>query len=274
MNRIDLTFASLRQRGAKGLILYLTMGDPDLETTRLCALALAAGGADIIELGFPFSDPIADGPIIQAASARALAGGMNWERAWELVRSLRRVSSLPLVLLSYYNPLLQYGEKRLARTAREVGFDGVMVPDLPWEEGEELRSACEAEGLHLIPFLAPTSPPERVARVAREGRGFIYCVSLTGVTGPRTRLPAQLRDMVARIRPFTALPLAVGFGIAGPEQAREAAEVADAVIVGSALVKTVAEAGPAPGDRARAAGAFARALREALDEVKAGSSRR
>lgn len=274
MNRIDATFESLRQRGQKGLILYLTAGDPDLETTRLCALALAAEGADVLELGFPFSDPIADGPIIQAASARALAGGMKWERVWELVRSLRQVTGIPLVLLSYYNPLLQYGEEKLARAAREAGCDGVMVPDLPWEEGEGLRAACEGEGLYLIPFLAPTSPPERVARVAREGRGFIYCVSLTGVTGPRARLPAQLRDMVARIRPFTSLPLAVGFGIAGPQQAREAAEVADAVIVGSALVRVVAASGPSPGERARAAGEFARSLRRALDQIKAGSGRR
>lgn len=274
MNRIDAAFASLRQRGEKGLILYLTVGDPDLETTRLCALAVAAEGADVIELGFPFSDPIADGPIIQAASARALAGGMKWEKVWELGRSLRQVTGVPLVLLSYYNPVLQYGEERLARAAREAGLDGVMVPDLPWEEGESLRSACEAEGLYLIPFLAPTSPPERVARVAREGKGFIYCVSLTGVTGPRAHLPAQLRDMVARIRPFTSLPLAVGFGIAGPEQAREAAEVADAVIVGSALVRVIAEAGLSPGERARAAGTFSRSLRRALDEVKTGSGRR
>lgn len=264
-NRIDARFRDLRSRGEKGLIVYLTVGDPDLATTREVALAIARNGADLIELGLPFSDPLADGPVIQQASQRALAGGFRVGQAFDLARSLRRGTTIPLTFMSYYNLLLQYGLAAFARDAAAAGIDGLLVPDLPLEESGELRAACSGHGLHLITFLAPTSTPGRIAMAAAEARGFIYCVSLTGVTGVRERLPERLATMLAGIRRVTDVPLAVGFGISGPAQAREVAQWADAVIVGSAIVDRIAQGGT-PATVANRAGGYVAELRAVLRE--------
>lgn len=262
-NRIDACFAGLLARGEKGLITYITTGDPDIETTRQAVLAMAAAGADLVELGLPFSDPMADGPVIQKATERALAGGFRLAQAFDLVRRLRADTRVPLVYMTYYNLVLQHGLEAFARDAAAAGADGLLVPDLPLEESGPLAAACRAHGLHLVPFLAPTSTDERIAQTARQGSGFIYCVSLTGVTGARDRVSNRLEEMVARIRRHCDLPLAAGFGIGGPAQAREAARLADAVIVGSAIVRLFEEGGPPEAVAARV-GAFTRELKQAL----------
>lgn len=264
-NRIDARFRDLRLRGEKGLIAYITVGDPDLPTTREVALAIARSGADLIELGLPFSDPLADGPVIQQASQRALAGGFRVAGAFELARSLRRATPIPLTFMSYYNLLLQYGLSGFAREAAAAGVDGLLVPDLPFEESGELGAACSSHGLHLIPFLAPTSTPARIAMAAREAQGFIYCVSLTGVTGVRERLPERLAAMLAGIRLATDVPLAVGFGISDAAQARQVAKWADAVIVGSAIVDRIAQGGT-PQAVANRVGGFVAELKSVLRE--------
>lgn len=263
VNRIDACFAGLRARGEKGLITYITAGDPDVETTRQAVLAMAAAGADLVELGLPFSDPMADGPVIQKATERALAGGFKLAAAFDLVRRLRADTGVPLAFMTYYNPVLQYGLDAFARDAVAAGVDGLLVPDLPFEESEPLALACQRHGLRLIPFLAPTSTDERIVRVGAADPSFIYCVSLTGVTGARERLSDRLAEMVGRIRPRTGAPLAAGFGISGPEQARAAARLADAVIVGSAIVRLFEQGGP-PEEVAGRVGAFTRELKQAL----------
>lgn len=270
-NRIDARFAALRARGGKGLIPFITAGDPDLETTRRAVLAMAAAGADLVEIGLPYSDPVADGPVIQRASERSLRGGFRLAHGMELVRRLRRDLAaagagdpdLPLLFMTYYNPVLQYGLDRFAADAAAAGADGLLVPDLPLEESGPLEAACRAHGLRLIPFLAPTSTDDRIARVAASDPAFIYCVSLMGVTGARERLSDRLAGMVARIRPRTGAPLAAGFGISGPEQARAAAQSADAVIVGSAVVRLVEEGGT-PEEVAARVGRFVAGVKAAL----------
>lgn len=273
-NRIDARFAALRERGQKGLIPFITAGDPDLETTRLAVLAMAEAGADLVELGLPYSDPVADGPVIQRASERSLRGGFRLAQGFALVRRLREdlaarrasggaEADLPILFMTYYNPVLQYGLERFAADAAEAGADGLLVPDLPVEESADLDAACRRSGLRLIPFLAPTSTDDRIARVAAMEPPFIYCVSLTGVTGARERLSDRLAGMVARIRPRTSAALAAGFGISGPEQARAAARLADAVIVGSALVRLVEEGGTAEEIAARV-GRFVAEIKAAL----------
>lgn len=264
-NRIETRFAALRARGGKGLIPYLTIGDPDTETTRQAVLAMAAAGADLIELGIPYSDPVADGPVIQRASERSLRGGFRVAQAFELVARLRRdlPADLPLLFMTYYNPVLQRGLERFAADAAAAGADGLLVPDLPLEESDELDAALRRHGLRLIPFLAPTSTDDRIARAAAADPAFIYCVSLTGVTGVRERLSDRLSGMVERIRRHTPAPLAVGFGISGPDQARAAAALADAVIVGSAVVRLIEEGGT-PQEIAARVGRFVGELKAAL----------
>ncbi len=285
--RVDAAFARLRAEGRAALIPYVTVGDPDLATTRAVVEAALAAGADLVELGLPFSDPIADGPVIQAASQRALAGGFRLEQALALVRELRaaggaaasppggsqaggvplagsQAGGTPLLFMTYYNPVLQHGLEAFARDAAAAGADGLLVPDLSLEESGPLAGACRAAGLHLIQFLAPTSTEERVRRVAEAASGFVYLVSLTGVTGARERLSERLGELVARARRHVRVPLCVGFGISTPEQAAAAAGVADGVIVGSAVVRLVAEGG-GPEAAAARVGGFLRSLREAMD---------
>jgi tryptophan synthase alpha chain len=239
MGRIGTVFAQLHTTGQKALIPFLMAGDPDLEQTARFVLELEKQGADLIELGVPFSDPVADGPIIQQAGQRALQRGISLPRIIDFVAALRTKTAVPLILLTYYNPILQYGEARFVQDALRAGVDGVIVPDLPPEEGETLRHQTEGTALNLIYLLAPTSTPPRIVLIARASQGFIYYVSRLGITGVRDALSADLQKMLTQIRAVTDKPVAVGFGISNPAQARIVATLADGVIVGSALVKIV-----------------------------------
>jgi len=238
---IRKTFADLAQRGEKGLITYLTGGDPDLETSQNLIAAMARSGADIIEVGLPFSDPLADGPVIQAASNRALAGGVTVSGILEMVKDARREISTPIVLMTYYNPILQYDLEVFCRDAGNSGVNGLIVPDLPYEESGLLREYVGLNGIDFIPMVAPTSSAERIGTICSSGQGFVYCVSVTGVTGMRDNIDTDFDAMSSLIRQHTTLPLAIGFGISGPERAALIAPFCDAVIVGSALVDLIAQ---------------------------------
>ena len=241
MSRIAARFAECQTRGEGALICYLMAGDPDY-TGGLTALhAVADGGADVIELGVPFSDPMADGPVIQQAGIRALGSGIHLPEIFAMVRDFRRIHATPLLLMSYWNPILQYGLERVTREAREAGVDGFLISDLPPEEAQEWLHHARAVGLDTIFLLAPTSPVERIQLVAREGSGFIYCVSRLGVTGAHAELPDDLFSLIASIQRVSDKPLAVGFGISTPEQVAQVCAHADGAIVGSALVKIIAE---------------------------------
>jgi len=241
MGRIGARFARRRAEGRPAFVAFLTAGDPSLDRTCEVAVELDRAGADVLELGVPFSDPLADGPVIQRASERALARGVTLPKVLEAVKRIRERSALPLLLFSYYNPLLQHGLERLAREAREAGVDGVLVTDLPPEEAGEWVAAARAVDLDTVFLASPTSPPERLRRVAEASRGFVYAISRTGVTGERQALSEDARPLVARLRALTDVPVALGFGLSTPEQVREAAAVADGVVVGSALVRFLEE---------------------------------
>ena len=241
MTRISERFARLKAQGRKAFVGFITAGDPSLERTLDLAVDLEHAGVDILELGVPFSDPLADGPVIQRASDRALARGVTLAGVLETVRLVRRRSEIPLLLFSYFNPLLRYGLERLARDAKAAGVDGVLVTDLPPEEATEWLSLARREDLDTIFLAAPTSPPERLARVAAACRGFVYAVSRTGITGERQALSAEAAPLVAELKRLTSEPVALGFGISTPEQVAEAALVADGVVVGSSLVRFLEE---------------------------------
>jgi tryptophan synthase alpha chain len=241
MSRIAERFARLRREGRKAFVGFITAGDPSLEATVEAALALEAGGVDVLELGVPFSDPLADGPVIQRASERALRRGVTLRAVLEAVRQIRRRSELPLLLFSYYNPLLRYGLDRLADDARLAGVDGVLVTDLPPEEAERWLAEARRAGLDTVFLASPTSPDERLRRVAADSRGFVYAISRTGVTGERDAISADARPLLARLRDLSDVPVAVGFGLSTPEQVGAAAALADGVVVGSALVRFLEE---------------------------------
>jgi tryptophan synthase alpha chain len=245
MGRIGRSFVRRRAEGRPAFVAFLTAGDPSLDRTVEAALELDRAGADVLELGVPFSDPLADGPVIQRASERALARGVTLPRVLEAVGRIRERSELPLLLFSYYNPLLQHGLERLACDAKAAGVDGVLVTDLPPEEADEWLEPARAADLDTVFLASPTSPPERLRRVAGASRGFVYAISRTGVTGERQSLSEDARPLVERLRALTAVPVALGFGLSTPEQVREAAAVADGVVVGSALVRFLEER---PGD--------------------------
>lgn len=241
MTRITGCFERLRGEGRKAFVGFVTAGDPSIERTVEVALELQKGGVDILELGVPFSDPLADGPVIQRASERALRRGTTLAGVLEAVRAIRRASELPLLLFSYVNPLLRYGLPALAAEATDAGVDGVLVTDLPPEEATEwLRVARDAD-LDTVFLAAPTSPPERLTRVADASRGFVYAVSRTGVTGERDALGAEARPLVDRLHERSEVPVALGFGISTPQQVRAAADVADGVVVGTTLVRFLEE---------------------------------
>ncbi len=262
MSKITQLFKTLQQTGRKALMPYVTMGYPALESALEIVPAIAEAGADLVELGVPFSDPLADGATIQAAGQKALENGMSLSLCLDQAATLRsRGVTLPFVMMGYYNPIVRFGVERFARAAAEAGVDGVITPDLPPEEAEALYAAITAQGLDCIFLLAPTSDAARMRIVVEKSTGFVYLVSLVGVTGARDALPPDLAGFVARVRAATDKPLAVGFGIATPEQAAQVAQIADGVIVGSALVKTVgAAANPAAATRAFVAG-----LRKGMD---------
>jgi tryptophan synthase alpha chain len=241
MTRIGERFARLRGEGRKGFVAFLTAGDPSLERTVESAVALASAGADVLELGVPFSDPIADGPVIQRASERARRRGVTLARVLEAVAAIRRRSELPIVLFTYLNPLHRFGLEAAARAAARAGADGVLVTDLPPEEAGTWLPAARAAGLDTVFLAAPTSGDDRLRRVAEASRGFVYAVSRTGVTGERDALSEDAVPLVRRIKALTGEPVALGFGISTPEQAAAAAAAADAVVVGSALVRFLEE---------------------------------
>jgi len=237
--RIGEVFAALRERNARALIPYFTAGDPSLPVTRLLVAEAARRGADLIELGIPFSDPLADGPVIQRATQRALAAGVTLPRVLELVREFRGDLTTPIILLTYYNPVLAFGLKAFCRTAVEAGVAGLIVADLPPEEAGPLRAEADPAGLELIHMVAPTSTPGRMRSIAKATGSFLYMVSLTGVTGARTELPSDLDAHLRALRRVTTKPVCVGFGISTPEQAALVGRNADGVIVGSAIVNLV-----------------------------------
>ncbi|HEU4400846.1 MAG TPA: tryptophan synthase subunit alpha [Candidatus Polarisedimenticolia bacterium] len=257
--RIGAAFERARQEGRPALIPYVTAGDPDLVTTRAIVGALRRAGADVVEIGVPFSDPIADGPVNQRAAERALRQGVGLRSVLGLIADLKRDDAPPLVLFTYYNPIHRMGIGTFARQAAEAGVDGVLVTDLPPEEAAELSVALRAIGIDLIFLLSPTSTRERVDLVLRQGRGFLYFISRTGVTGARQDLPPELEAQVRAARAASSLPVAVGFGISRPEQVRQVSTFADGVVVGSALVHLVEEAGAAR-DLPGRVEAFCRAL--------------
>jgi tryptophan synthase alpha chain len=241
MTRIGNAFERARGRGAKAFVAFITAGDPSPERTVEVAVELDKAGVDVLELGVPFSDPLADGPVIQRSSDRALRRGTTLATVLETVRRLRKRSEVPLVLFSYVNPLLQYGLERLAAEAREAGVDGILATDLPPEEADEWLGTARRAGLDTVFLASPTSPDERLRRVAEASRGFVYAISRTGVTGERERLSEEAAPLVQRLKRLTDEPVALGFGIGSPEQVKQAAAVADAVVVGSALVRFLEE---------------------------------
>jgi len=243
MSRIEATFATLKQRHETALIPFITAGDPDLAVTAELVLTLAEAGADLIELGVPFSDPMADGPTIQAASERALAAGTTLDGILQLVTEVRKQTQVPLVLMGYYNPIFRYGAERFARDAAAAGVDALLLVDLPPEEVAEISGEMQKSGIDLITLLAPTTPRERMVRLAAVAEGYLYYVSMTGVTGAQKISPADIRVAVEELKGMTEIPVAVGFGITTAADARAVGAFADGVIVGSALVKIIAENG-------------------------------
>ena len=255
MSKIADAFA-----GGKAFIPFITCGDPDLETTAAAVRAAVENGADLIELGIPFSDPTAEGPVIQGANLRALKGGVTTDRIFGLVRDLRRDVKIPMVFMTYANVVFSYGTERFLSTCREVGIDGLILPDVPFEEREEFLPFCKRYGVDLISLIAPTSE-HRIAMIAREAEGFLYIVSSLGVTGTRSEITTDLAAMVEVVRQNTAIPCAVGFGISTPEQAKRMAEVSDGAIVGSAIVKLLEQYGR---EAPQQIGAYVRKMKETL----------
>ena len=258
MSNIAKAFAD-----GKAFIPFITCGDPDLETTARIVREAVRGGADLIELGIPFSDPTAEGPVIQGANIRALAGGVTTDRIFDLVRDLRRDVAVPMVFMTYANVVFSYGAERFISTCKEIGIDGLILPDLPYEEKEEFLPICEEYGVDLISLIAPTSA-NRIAMIAKEARGFIYIVSSLGVTGTRSEIKTDLASIVEIVRENTDTPCAIGFGISTPEQAAKMAAVSDGAIVGSAIIKLMEKYGQ---DAPEHVGAYVRAMKEAVAGV-------
>lgn len=247
-------------RNGKAFIPFITCGDPDIDTTAAIVRAAAANGADLIELGIPFSDPTAEGPVIQAANIRALSGGINTDKVFDLVRELRKDVTVPLVFMTYANVVFSYGADRFISTCAKVGIDGLILPDIPFEEKGEFIDHCHKYDVALISLIAPTSE-NRVGMIAREAEGFIYLVSSLGVTGTRDTIATDLTSIVRVIRENTDIPCAVGFGISTPQQAHDMAAVSDGAIVGSAIIKIIEKYGT---DAAEYVGEYVRSMKEAL----------
>ncbi len=263
MNSVSHCFESLRAKNQCALIPFITAGDPDLQTTALALRLLDRSGADLIELGVPYSDPLADGPVIQAAATRALAKGTRWEQVLEMLAGTVPALRAPIVLFTYYNPILNLGTEKFLQKVAGAGVRGLVVPDLPLEEADALLQQADSVGIEVTLLVAPTSPKERIEAIARQSRGFIYLVSVTGVTGMRSLVQSRVQDILAQMRQITDKPIGVGFGISDPQQARQVKDWgADAVIVGSAFVKRLAEGPPAEG--LEAIGQFCHSLKAAL----------
>jgi tryptophan synthase alpha chain len=247
MSRIERTFQKLRAAGRTGLVTYVTAGDPDLDRSAGILQRLDRAGADLLEVGVPFSDPLADGPVIQRASERALNGGTTLPAVLDLVASVRESVSAPIVLFTYANPILRLGLGEFVERARKAGVDGVLTLDLPPEEGDELREPLSRAGVDTIFLLSPTTTRDRIRRAAMLGSGFLYGISRFGVTGARDEVARTASDLASRVRAETDMPLALGFGLSRPEHVREIGQWADAAVVGSALVSVIAEHGSSPG---------------------------
>ena len=263
MKRIERTFAALKKKGEKALVAYITAGYPDLETTRKLIPGLARAGVDILEVGVPFSDPTADGPVIQGASQAALKNGTTLPRILDMIGELRSSVQMPLVLFSYYNPIFSMGGAAFAKRAAAAGVDGLLVVDLPAEEAGELRVETDPAGIDFISLVAPTTAEGRIRKVMRAASGFIYYISVTGVTGTRGPELDETRKNVAAIRALTKLPVVVGFGVSTPEQARQIGEMADGVVVGSAFVKLIGEKTGSP-DMIDSVKSYAASLKAAI----------
>jgi tryptophan synthase alpha chain len=241
MKRIEKKFASLRAKNEEALIVYLTAGDPSLSITKKLILGLEKAGVDILEIGVPFSDPTADGPVIQAASQRALKAGATLQGVLDLVADVRKLSEIPIVLFGYFNPIFAYGVKKFSEAAHAAGVDGVLVVDLPYEEAKELRIYTDAIGIDFISLIAPTTDAKRLSKIAAEATGFLYYISITGITGTAAPKIDHIKTEVGKIRKIIKLPIVVGFGISRPQQAKEIAQFADGVVIGSAVVRLINE---------------------------------
>ena len=237
MSRISDVF-----KDNNAFIPFITCGDPDLDTTKKCVLEMVKNGADIIELGIPFSDPTAEGPVIQEASLRALSGGVTTDKIFDMVKDLRKETDIPLIFMTYANVIYSYGSEKFMKKSSDAGIDGIILPDLPFEEKDEFAPVCRQYGIDLISLIAPTSE-DRIAMIAKEAEGFIYIVSSLGVTGVRSEITTNLDAMVALVRENTDIPCAIGFGISTPEQAAKMAKISDGAIIGSAIVKIIAAHG-------------------------------
>ncbi len=255
MSNIRKAFAN-----GKAFIPFITCGDPDLETTAQVVRAAVANGVDLVELGIPFSDPTAEGPVIQAANLRALTGGVTTEKIFDLVRDLRRDVTVPMVFMTYANVVFSYGSERFISTCAEIGIDGLILPDVPFEEKDEFLPVCRKYGVDLISLIAPTSA-QRVAMIAREADGFLYIVSSLGVTGVRSHIDTDIPSIVSVVRENTDVPCAVGFGISTPEQAKKMADLSDGAIVGSAIIRLLAQHGR---DAAPHVGAYVKRMKDAM----------
>ena len=241
-NRIIKCFDQLKINKEKALIPFIMGGDPDIETTEGLILAMEEGGAQMIEIGIPFSDPVAEGVVIQDAAQRALDAGCTVDKLFDMVEGLRKKTNIPLLFMTYANPIYAYGRERFMEKCKEVGIDGIIVPDVPFEEKEEFEGVCNKNEIALISLIAPTSG-ERVEKIASQAQGFLYCVSSLGVTGVRKEITTNVEELIDQVRKVSSVPCAIGFGVSTPQQARELASVADGVIVGSAIVKIIEEHG-------------------------------
>ena len=244
----------------KAFIAFITCGDPDLETTAAAVRAAVENGADLIELGIPFSDPTAEGPVIQGANLRALRGGITTDKVFDFVREIRRDVSVPMVFMTYANVVFSYGSERFISTCKEIGIDGLILPDIPFEEKDEFQPICKKYGVNLISLIAPTSQ-NRIAMIAKEAEGFLYIVSSLGVTGTRSEIETDLGEMVKLVRENANIPCAIGFGISTPEQAKQMADIADGAIVGSAIVKLLEKHGK---DAPRYIGEYVKSMKDGM----------
>ena len=256
MSRIKKAFEN-----GKAFIPFLTGGDPDIATTGKLIHVMEENGADLIEIGVPFSDPIAEGVVIQAADERALKGGVTTDDLFAMVKRVRETTQIPLVFMTYYNPVFSYGNEKFLSNCRECGIDGIIIPDLPFEESDEIRGTCKEYGIDLINMIAPTSE-ERIEKIAKSAEGFLYCVSSLGVTGVRETITTNVAAMIEKVRKYSDIPCAIGFGISNTKQAAEMAAVSDGVIVGSAIVRIIAEHGK---DSAGPVGEYVKSMKEAAN---------
>lgn len=244
----------------KAFIPFITCGDPDLETTATAVKAMVENGADLIELGIPFSDPTAEGPVIQGANIRALSGGITTDKIFEFVKELRRDVTIPMVFMTYANVVFSYGAERFISTCKDIGIDGLILPDLPYEEKEEFLPICHKYGVNLVSLIAPTSE-NRIAMIAKEAEGFLYIVSSLGVTGTRSEIKTDLASIVKVVRQNTSIPCAIGFGISTPQQAKKMADISDGAIVGSAIIKLIEKYGK---DSPKYVGEYVKSIKDAI----------